>query len=102
MVYQGLKKNTLVIAILAALALVASACAPSQGQAVETTSIVERLNLEAAKAAYDEGAALFLDVRSSDAFASNHIPGAKSIPLLGLEGHLDELDPSQWIITYCT
>jgi rhodanese-related sulfurtransferase len=32
----------------------------------------------------------------------SHIPGSLSIPLAEIETRLSELDPNQWIITYCT
>jgi hypothetical protein len=61
---------------------------------------VERVRLDEAKAAFDAGSAVFVDVRSSDQFAASHIPGALSIPLAELEDRLAELDPGAWIIPY--
>jgi rhodanese-related sulfurtransferase len=58
--------------------------------------------LEESKAAFDSSAAVFLDVRSADTYATGHISGAISIPLAELEARIDELDPDRWIITYCT
>ena len=63
---------------------------------------VVRLSLEDAKAAFDNGTAVFVDVRSQSSYAASHIPGALSIPLIELEPRVNELDPNQWIITYCT
>jgi len=63
---------------------------------------VPRVTLADARAAFDGGTAVFLDVRSSDDYAAGHIPGALSIPLAELESRLGELDPGSWIITYCT
>ncbi|MBI5840627.1 MAG: rhodanese-like domain-containing protein [Chloroflexi bacterium] len=63
---------------------------------------VERVSLEEAKAAFDSGAAIFVDARSAASYAESHIPGALSIPVAELESRLNELDPDQWIITYCT
>jgi ArsR family transcriptional regulator len=63
---------------------------------------VPRVTLAEAKAALDDGTAIFVDVRGDDVYALSHIPGAVSIPLNDLETRLDELDPEQWIITYCT
>ena len=63
---------------------------------------IERVPLAEAKAAFDNGTAIFVDVRSSSAYADAHIPGALSIPNTELESRLSELDPKQWIITYCT
>jgi 3-mercaptopyruvate sulfurtransferase SseA len=69
-----------------------------QGAAAE----VQRVSLPDAKAALDDNMAVFVDVRSASAFAESHIPGALSIPLAELENRLDELNPADWIITYCT
>jgi len=65
-------------------------------------SQVSRVSLADAKAAYDSGSAAFLDVRDGDAYAASHISGAILIPLTELQDRIDELDPSAWIITYCT
>jgi 3-mercaptopyruvate sulfurtransferase SseA len=63
---------------------------------------VPRVSLDEAKAAFDAGEAVFLDVRHPDDFAASHIPGALSMPLSELETRLDELEPGDWVITYCT
>lgn len=63
---------------------------------------VPRVTLEEAKAAFDNGSAVFVDTRFGISFADKHIPGALLIPVAELESRMDELDPDQWIITYCT
>jgi hypothetical protein len=63
---------------------------------------VPRVSLTDARRAYDEQQALFLDVRPLESFTHSHIPNAVSLPLSELPGRLSELDPDQWIITYCT
>lgn len=65
-------------------------------------SLIPRVNLTNAKLAFDQGSAIFLDVRATTAFADSHIPGAISIPEEDLESRSDELDPNEWIIPYCT
>jgi len=67
----------------------------------ETFPEIPRVDPAESKAALDSGTAVFLDVRSEGSFATGHIPGALNIPLAELESRLDELDPNQWIITYC-
>ena len=69
-----------------------------------TEAEVPRVSLEEAKAALDSGAAILVDVRSSDAFEASHISGAISVPLGAIERELTEvpLNKDQWIITYCT
>ncbi len=49
--------------------------------AVATPGEVQRVTPEEAKAAFDSGSAVFLDVRSHTAYVQSHIPGALSIPL---------------------
>jgi len=92
--------------VLIAIAL--TACAPATTQAepddpaVQAPGEIQRITLEESKAVFDNGEALFLDVRSQSSYAASHIPGAQSIPLVELKPRIEELDPSQWIITYCT
>lgn len=68
----------------------------------ETFPEISRASLADSKAALDNRKAVFVDVRDASAYAEAHIPGALSIPLAELETRLNELDPNQWIITYCT
>jgi hypothetical protein len=63
---------------------------------------VPRVSVADAKAAYDTGTAVFLDVRDAGSYTRSHIAGAISIPLGELPTRVDELDASSWIITYCT
>jgi len=69
-----------------------------------TEAEVPRVTLEDAKAAYDDGTALFVDVRSKDAYKAGHIPDAFLIQLGEFETRLDKikLPKDKWIITYCT
>jgi hypothetical protein len=63
---------------------------------------VERVSVGEARAALDEQRAVFLDVRVASDYERSRIPGAVSIPLGELEQRYAELDPQDWIITYCT
>ena len=74
----------------------------SGGHEEETFPEIERVSLEDAKAAFDLGTAVIVDVRSAEAYQGGHIAGAVNIPLGELETRLGELDKTQWIITYCT
>ncbi len=67
-----------------------------------STANIQRVSLADAKAAFDQNAALFLDVRDADSYNISHIVGAVNIPLGELGSRLNELDRNQWIITYCT
>ena len=85
-----------------------SACAPTSpppepvSPAAEAPNEIQRVTLEESRAAFDNKAATFVDVRSASSYAAGHIPNALSIPLAELEPRVSELDPNQWIITYCT
>jgi 3-mercaptopyruvate sulfurtransferase SseA len=63
---------------------------------------IPRVALADARQALEKREAVFLDVRSADSFAAAHVPGARNIPLGELENRAGELDPNDWIITYCT
>jgi 3-mercaptopyruvate sulfurtransferase SseA len=108
---KKLNMTRILIALVAGFALIVAtltACAPTSSQAqpegpvAEAPGEIQRVTLEDSKAAFDSGGATFVDVRSAGSFAAGHIPGALSIPLAELEGRIGELDPDQWIITYCT
>jgi 3-mercaptopyruvate sulfurtransferase SseA len=105
-------KKTLLELVAGAIliAVLLTACAPasppveveSASPVAETSGEVQRVTLEESKAAFDSGEAVFLDVRSASSYAASHIPDALSIPLAELEVRINEIDPNQWIITYCT
>jgi 3-mercaptopyruvate sulfurtransferase SseA len=97
--------------ILFVTTLACSFSLPQQGQGLPTPPAfptenpyyeVPRVTLEEAKAAFDGNSAVFVDTRSETSYADGHIPGALSIPVSELESRINELDPDQWIITYCT
>lgn len=93
--------------IVAAILLATQNASPSPTPAAafeeeETYPEIPRVSLDEAKAALDAGSAIFVDVRSAEAYAGGHIAGAINIPLAELESRLSELDKAQWIITYCT
>jgi 3-mercaptopyruvate sulfurtransferase SseA len=62
---------------------------------------VERVLLDEAFRAYQEGSAVLVDVRSASSFESGHIPGSLSIPISEVERRASELNPDNWIITIC-
>jgi 3-mercaptopyruvate sulfurtransferase SseA len=63
---------------------------------------VPRISVDDAKAAFDLGTAVFIDTRGEPYYSEGHIPGALSISVDELPDRLDELDPANWVITYCT
>ena len=80
----------------------ASLTSDSSGHEEESFPEIERVSLEEARAAFDSGTAIFVDVRGEQAYAAAHVAGSVSLPLTEIESRLGELDPNQWIITYCT
>lgn len=108
-----------IIGLLVLLALTLSACSastPTEMAATveptrslaeglpQTEADVPRVTVQEAKAAFDSGAAVIVDVRTTQSFVVRHIAGALSIPLTRIEQnpHSVSLDKNQWIITYCT
>ena len=75
-----------------------------QGNVPLTEAEVPRVDVNAAKAAFDSGQAVIVDVRSQSAYDASHIAGALFIPLGEFETNISniDLDKEQWIITYCT
>ena len=63
---------------------------------------IPRISVGDAKAAFDLGNAVFIDTRGEPYFSQGHIPGAVTITEDELPERLDEFNPSDWIITYCT
>jgi 3-mercaptopyruvate sulfurtransferase SseA len=76
--------------------------AVSSGDSLTPAPEIKRVSAEEAKTAFDSQSATFVDVRSNEAYKESHIPGALNIPLAQIENRAGELDPNQWIITYCT
>jgi 3-mercaptopyruvate sulfurtransferase SseA len=108
------KRNLLIgIALLIFAAIACNSLVPNTVESIPTqTSLlpvseadVPRISVRDAKAALDSGAAVIVDVRSAEAFASTRVAGAISIPLQNFEGSGVQnlsLEKDQWIITYCT
>jgi 3-mercaptopyruvate sulfurtransferase SseA len=99
------KKTLLALVVsVAFIGVILMACSPTEpvSPAVEAPGEVQRVTLEESKAAFDSEEATFVDVRTASSYEASHIPGSLSIPLSELQGRIGELDPNQWIITYCT
>jgi rhodanese-related sulfurtransferase len=77
---------------------------PTSGGAPLTEAEVPRVDLERTRVAIASGEAIVIDVRSQEAYALSHIPGALNIQLSEFEMNSAgvNLDKDQWIITYCT
>lgn len=93
--------------IIAALAWTITQYSPSSSlqdrspaEARDNFPDIARLSAADAKQAFDQGAAVFVDVRDLEEFEQAHIPGAISIPVNEIAIRYGELDPEDWIITY--
>jgi hypothetical protein len=84
--------------------VIAPVFTPSAANLPLSETDVPRVSVEDAKAALDGGEAVIVDVRSADAYAASHIPGAINIQLAEIESNPTalNLDKNRWIITYCT
>jgi hypothetical protein len=89
-------------AVVLSLFLTDGAQAPGTSQPFSRTSEIERVTLTEAAQAFESGTAVFLDVRTPGEYAFSRIPGAVSIPINELSNRMGELNPDDWIITYCT
>ena len=70
----------------------------------ENDAEVPRLPVDQAKAAFDRGEAVIVDVRGAEAYARSHIAGALEVSLSAIQTDPANLplDKNKWIITYCT
>ena len=70
----------------------------------ENDAEVPRVPVDQAKAAFDNGKAIIVDVRGAEAYARGHIKGALEVSLSAIQTDPANLtlDKSKWIITYCT
>jgi len=92
----------LIIAVLIWVAVSGRSTGVTNTNTNGSTANIQRVALTDAKAAFDQGSAVFLDVRAKESFDVRHVTGALSIPLGELEGRLSELNQADWIIPYCT
>jgi predicted sulfurtransferase len=78
--------------------------AAKQGKVPLSEAGVPRVTVQDAKAAFDNGEAIIVDVRGQAAYDARHIAGALFIPLGAFETDIASVDlpKDQWIITYCT
>jgi len=70
----------------------------------QTDAEVPRVPVDQAKAAFDSGDAVIVDVRGAEAYARSHVTGALEVSLSAIQTDPANLplDKSKWIITYCT
>jgi rhodanese-related sulfurtransferase len=61
---------------------------------------VEQIGLDEARALFDAGTAIFIDVRAGSDYGAGHIPGALTITSQELEGRLSNLPEGAVLIAY--
>ena len=92
------------------IVLLALVCGTGQSLFLNSTelfgeSTTKEISLEAARAAFEEGSAVFIDARPLAAYAEGHIPGALNIPVRESEpfayDRLSRVTLDTDIITYC-
>lgn len=74
--------------------------ASAHGDSSIDAAAIERISAEEAKARYDAGTAVFVDVRSGADYEAAHIADAVSITSSALEERLQNLPPDVTIIVY--
>ena len=85
-------------ALARAMAVAATVLAGSLAWAAEA----DRIEAGEAKALFEKGQAVMVDVRGKDAYDMSHVDGALSMPLMELDAHLAQLPKDKMIVTYCT
>ena len=75
--------------------------ATQSGQAAPADG-VRRISIAEARAEFDNGKAVIIDVRGDAAYKQGHIKGAQSIALGDLPGRIGELPKDKTIILYCS
>lgn len=73
---------------------------PQVANAQDNYPEIPRVSASDAKAAFDSGSAVFIDIREPEEYDQAHIPGAILMPLAQVPVLMGELDPGDWIIPY--
>jgi 3-mercaptopyruvate sulfurtransferase SseA len=75
--------------------------AATDSQATPGADAPRRITVAEARAAFEKGEAIFVDVRGEDAYRQGHIRGALSVPPGTAAQHANKLPKNKLIITYC-
>jgi predicted sulfurtransferase len=82
--------------------------APAVNTAKTTTATpvvadgAERISLDDAKKAFDDGSAIFVDTRAEVQYKQEHVKGSINIPAEAFETRYAEVPKDKKIITYCS
>ncbi len=106
-----MKRSHLLLAILAILAMVLSACAASPASAVQApapatsqvdvTRLGPTVDVATVKALQGRDDVVVLDVREQSEYDAGHIPGVKLIPMGTVAGRLNEIPKDKPVIVTC-
>ena len=114
------KEATILIAVVAVLALVFAAIRASNRTAPVPASVptvtappavptpapseasVRRIEPQELQTLLGRGAVTVIDVRDADSYVASHIAGSLHIPLSRIEGEIAYLPRDKPIVTYCT
>lgn len=112
-----------IVSIIVLVAAIAAACSPSASDdrsvakapttnsspalppvTFDTPKPIEaaRISLADAKKAFDDGNAIFVDVRGPDSFKTEHVQGAVNIGIGDLEANISKLPKNKQIVVYCS
>lgn len=74
--------------------------ANTDGDGHEDTA--ERIELADAKAAFDDGSAVFVDTRQAEYYAAEHIKGSVNVPASEIDKIFNKISKGKKIIAYCS
>ena len=83
----------------------ANSAAPASSPSFQITPQpveADRISLADAKKEFDAGAAVFVDVRSPEAFNQERVAGALNIPVSDIDANINKLPKGKKIIVYCS
>jgi rhodanese-related sulfurtransferase len=106
-------KTFILLAAVILLTTAVTGCNSKETKASATTSAttaqpatptddVTRISVADARAAFDSGKAVIIDVRTEPAFKAGHIKGSQLIPLSEVAARAGELPQDKTIILYCS
>ena len=74
---------------------------PAGAETPDQRASVPRVSIEDARGWLNRSAVTFIDVRTAEAYAAGHIPGALNIPFARVEGEIPFLPKGKPIVAYC-
>ena len=94
----------LTLAVMTAMAIVASSATAIVGAAEEAQAMrnVPRISIDEVKALMAKKQVVLIDVRDPQSFAEGHMPGAINVPFDHIPNHVDAWKKDKrLLVTYC-